>query len=138
VVTDGQVLKLGDTEMTLYLTPGHTEGTISTVFTVRDGQKRHSVATWGGTAFNFGPNRERLMAYANSADRFRELATKAKADVILSNHTNFDGSKTKLPALASRRPGEQHPYVVGLESVQRFITTVGECAKAAVEITAPK
>lgn len=138
VVTDGQVLKLGDTTMTLYLTPGHTEGTISTIFNVRDGRTTHTVATWGGTAFNFGPNRERLMAYSNSADRFRELATKAKADVILSNHTNFDGTKVKLPALKTRKPGEPHPYVVGLDSVQRFISTVGECAKAAVDITAKK
>jgi hypothetical protein len=36
----------------------------------------------------------------------------------------------QLPALASRRAGERHPYVVGVESVARFMTLVGECAAA--------
>jgi metallo-beta-lactamase class B len=138
VVTDGQTLTLGDTTITLYLTPGHTEGTISMIFPVRDGAQRHTVATWGGTAFNFGPNRERLMAYSHSAERMLDVATKAKADVILSNHTAFDGSQTKLPALKTRQPKDSHPYVVGLDSVQRYIKTVDECAKAAIEITKPR
>ena len=92
VVTDAQTLTLGDTTMTFYLTPGHTEGTISTIFSVRDGGRRHTIATWGGTGFIFGRrqwaerlSRERLIAYARSAERFREIAAKANADVILSN-----------------------------------------------------
>src|SRR5687767_11893609 len=118
VATDGQQLTLGDTTITMYLTPGHTEGTISTVFPVRDGGRTHTVATWGGTLFNFGRNRPRLMAYAQSAERFRDIVAKAKADVMLSNHTVYDGSKTKLPAVKARKPGEGHPYVVGNDVVQ--------------------
>jgi metallo-beta-lactamase class B len=132
VATDGMVLTLGDATMTLYITPGHTMGTVSTTFPVRDGQQRHVAATWGGTLFNFGPNRERLVAYANSAARFRGIAAKAGADVILSNHTVYDGSKTKLPAVQARRPGAPHPYVVGNDVVARYLVTVGECAQAAV------
>jgi metallo-beta-lactamase class B len=136
VATDGQRLTLGDTTITLYLTPGHTEGTISTVFPVRDGSRQHIAATWGGTLFNFGPNRPRLMAYAQSAERFRGIVAKANADVILSNHTVYDGSKTKLPALKTRASGAPHPYVVGNKVVQSYLTTVGECAQAAIAITA--
>jgi metallo-beta-lactamase class B len=132
VVTDGQQLTLGDTTVTFHITPGHTEGTISTIFPVRDGARRHVVAEWGGTLFNFGPIRPRLQAYAASAERFRQLAAKAGADVILSNHTVYDGSKTKLPAVQKRQPGQPHPYVVGPDVVQRYFTTVGECAQAAV------
>jgi metallo-beta-lactamase class B len=99
---------------------------------VRDGDRRHVVAEWGGTLFNFGPIRPRLVAYANSAARFRDIAAKAGADVILSNHTVYDGSKTKLPAVRARQPGQPHPYVVGADVVQRYLTTVGECARAAV------
>jgi metallo-beta-lactamase class B len=132
VVTDGQRLTLGDTTLTFYITPGHTEGTISTIFPVRDGNRRHVVAEWGGTLFNFGPIRPRLQAYAASAERFKQIAAKAGADVILSNHTVYDGSKTKLPAVQARQPGQAHPYVVGPAVVQRYLTTVGECAQAAV------
>jgi metallo-beta-lactamase class B len=134
VATDGQQLTLGDTTMTMYITPGHTEGTISTIFPVRDGNRTHTVATWGGTLFNFGRNLPRLNAYAQSAERFRGIAARANADVILSNHTVYDGSKTKLPAVKARRAGEPHPYVVGNRVVQSYLTTVGECAQAAIII----
>ena len=138
VATDGMALTLGDTTVTLYLTPGHTLGTISTIFPVRDRNQRHVVATWGGTLFNFGPDRPRLQSYSAQADRFRTLAADAGADVLLSNHTIYDGSKAKLPAVAARTAGDSNPYVVGRDGVQRYLTTVGECAKAAVEIVPAK
>ena len=50
--------------------------------------------------------------------------------MIIANHTVFDGSKTKLPALERRKPGERHPYVIGTEGVQRYLTVVDECAQA--------
>jgi metallo-beta-lactamase class B len=68
--------------------------------------------------------------YTKSAERFRDIAAKAGADIILSNHTNTDGSKTKLQALAKRKPGDPHPYVVGNDSVVRFLTVADECARA--------
>ena len=57
VIIDGQKLTLGDTTLTFYLTPGHTEGTVSTVFPVRDGGTQHVAAAWGGTLFNFATER---------------------------------------------------------------------------------
>jgi metallo-beta-lactamase class B len=57
VASDGQRLTLGDTTLTLYLTPGHTLGTISTLIPVKDAGKPHLVAEWGGTAFNWIANR---------------------------------------------------------------------------------
>jgi metallo-beta-lactamase class B len=132
VATDGQQLTLGDTTLTLYLTPGHTEGTVSTLVPVFDGGRRHLAAAWGGTAFNFGPNRERLTMYADSAARFRDIVTKAGADVLISNHTSFDGTRSKLPMLASRKPGEPHSFVVGTDTVRRYLTVAHECASAAL------
>ena len=134
VATDGQKLTLGDTTLTMYLTPGHTEGTISTLIPVRDGGTPHLAAAWGGTLFNFGPNRPRLVAYAQSAERFRDIVTKAGADIILSNHTQYDGTKAKLAALKTRKPGDRHPYIVGNDAVGRYLTVVNECAQAAVAI----
>src|SRR6185436_17521958 len=107
VATDGQKLTLGDTTVTLYVTPGHTLGTISSLVPVRDGNRRHVAAYWGGTAFNWlrgpaayitpdRPARFWFTQYSTSAQRFSGLADRAGADVLLSNHTNFDGSKTKI------------------------------------------
>jgi metallo-beta-lactamase class B len=131
-VVDGQKLTLGDTTLELHLTPGHTNGTVSTLIPVRDGGERHVAALWGGTLFNFGPDAQRFSAYAESAERFREIAANARADVLLSNHTDYDGTKEKLPALAWRGPGDPHPYVVGRDSVERYLTVAHECALAAL------
>jgi metallo-beta-lactamase class B len=141
VATDGMKLTLGDETLTLYLTPGHTLGTISTLIPVKDHGQPHLVAAWGGTAFNWvaGPQNyitpERppkfwFETYAKSAERFRDIAAKAGADVIVANHTNFDGTKTKIPALAQRTGSQKNPYVVGKESVLQYLTVVDECAQA--------
>lgn len=141
VATDGQKLTLGDTTLTLYLTPGHTLGTISTLIPVKDAGTPHLVAEWGGTAFNWLTNRRTYISpehpdrfwfetYSASAERFRKIVADAGADVIISNHTNYDGSKKKLPALEKRKPGDPNPYVVGNDSVRRYLTVADECAKA--------
>ncbi len=132
VVTDGQQLTLGETTLTMYVTPGHTMGTVSSVVPVFDNGRRHIAAAWGGTAFNFGPDKARLQTYAASATRFRDIVAKAGADVLIANHTDFDGTKRKIPALAQRKPGTPHPYVIGPDAVQRYVTVANECAQAAV------
>jgi metallo-beta-lactamase class B len=68
-VADGQELTLGDTTLEMYLTPGHTYGTLSTLIPLRDGTARHVAALWGGTLFNFGPEPARFEAYAESPGR---------------------------------------------------------------------
>jgi len=141
VATDGQRLTLGDTTLTLHFTPGHTLGTISSLIPVRDGARQHVAAYWGGTAFNWLTNRAGYITperpdsfwfdrYIASAQTFRGLAASAGADVLLSNHTAFDGSKTKLPAMATRRAPAPHPYVIGAEAVGRYLTVAAECAQA--------
>jgi metallo-beta-lactamase class B len=109
VATDGMKLTLGDETLTLYLTPGHTEGTISSIIPLREGRDRHVAAAWGGTLFNFGPNRPRIEAHHKSAERVCDIASRAAADVMLSNHTQYDGGKTKLQAIRTRKPGEKEP-----------------------------
>lgn len=130
IATDGQKLTLGDTTLTLHLTPGHTPGTVSTLIPVKDRGRPQVVALWGGTAFNFAQTPENFKMYVASAERFSKIAEAARADVILSNHVAFDGSDTKLPALATRQPNGPHPYVVGTDSVKRYLRVAGECAKA--------
>ena len=45
-----------------------------------------------------------------------------------------------MAALKERKPGDPNPFVVGQDSVQRFLTVLGECAlatKAYVEAGQP-
>ena len=141
VAVDGQKLTLGDTTLTLYNTPGHTLGTLSTLIPVKDRGTPHVAAHWGGTAFNWMANRAAYITpehpprfwfetYGASAKRFRDLAKTARADVLISNHLIFDGSKTKLPAVLRRHAGDPDPYVIGVDAVQRYLTVVDECAQA--------
>jgi metallo-beta-lactamase class B len=129
VATDGMEIRVGDQKVTLFLTPGHTLGTISTLVPVKDGGRSHVAAAWGGTSFSAATPREQVNLYVNSAIRFRDIAAKAGADIIIANHTMFDGTLAKTAALAKRRPEDPHPYVIGKEAVSRYLTVAEECAK---------
>lgn len=123
---DGQKVTLGDTTVTLYLTPGHTPGTLSMLIPVTDGGRTHLAALWGGTGMQFSADE-----YHKSAVRFRDIVTKAGADVILSTHPQLDKSDVKLPLVQKRNPGDPHPFVVGSDVVRNYMTVAAECSAAA-------
>jgi metallo-beta-lactamase class B len=126
--TDGQKLTLGDTTVTLYITPGHTPGTISSVFTVKDNGTPHVVALWGGVGLN--AERASLQKYIASAQRFSGIVKQAGADVIIANHTDWDHTKVNLPILAKHTPGTPNPYIVGNAKALNFLKVAEECATA--------
>ena len=130
VATDGQKLTLGDTTVTMYFTPGHTPGTISSVFQVKDNGKAHTVALWGGMGLN--NDRASLTQYIASVKRFQDIVKQAGADIILSNHTDWDRSKINLPILGKRTAGIPNPYVTNTASVLRYLKVAEECATAKV------
>jgi len=130
VATDGQKFTLGDATVMMYFTPGHTPGTISSVFQVKDNGKSHTVALWGGMGLN--NDRASLTQYIASNKKFQDVAKQAGADIILSNHTDWDRSKINLPILANRAPGSSNPYVTNNASVLRYLKVAEECATAKV------
>src|SRR5262245_31959062 len=95
LATDGQKLTLGDTTVTLYITPGHTPGTISSLIPVKDNGTPHLAALWGGVGLN--ADRESVETYIRSVRRFSDIVRQAGADVVISNHTDWDRSKINLP-----------------------------------------
>jgi hypothetical protein len=86
------------------------------------------VALWGGMGLN--ADKESLTNYVASAKRFQEVAKQAGADIILSNHTDWDRSKVNLPILAKRAVGTPNPYVTNNASVLRYLKVAEECATA--------
>ena len=127
--TDGQKVTLGDETVTLYILPGHTPGTISSVFPVKDSGTPHLVALWGGVGLNQDP--ESVRTYIRSAQRFSEIVKQAGADIILTNHTDWDRSKINLPLLA-KGPVRPNPYIVGNQRALNFLKVAEECAAARV------
>jgi metallo-beta-lactamase class B len=139
-VNDGDTITLGSTAFKLHVIPGHTLGTLATVFTVHDHGEAHRAVAWGGTAYNFGPLPDRLQLYSDTTVKYRDVLAQEKADVLLSNHVAYDAAVAKMAALKQRKAGDSNPYVVGEEAVQRFLTILGECAlatKAYVEAGEP-
>ena len=129
-VGDGYTITLGDTTVEFVLTSGHTPGTISSIFPVRDGDNVHYVGYWGASSVGFLPP-EGLVEYMGSADRFGRLD--GRVDVPLANHPWVDGSLFKLDALQSRSAGEPHPFVEGNDGFKRWMDAIHDCAGEVLE-----
>jgi metallo-beta-lactamase class B len=134
VATDGMKIALGGETVTIWLTPGHTPGTISYTFSVLDRGKRLNVAYSGGTAFNFvnntpDPGIRNFQNYIDSQKRMAGHAAATGATVLLSNHSEFDNAVNKNRMLAGRKG--PHPYEIGAEWVQRYFQVMQGCARAA-------
>jgi metallo-beta-lactamase class B len=131
VVADGQSIELGGVSITPVLIPGHTPGALGFVFAVHDGERTHTAALFGGSILL--SNRisdDGLRQYAESVQRFAAVTRRLGVDVEIQNHPLYDGFATKLERLARRRAGEPHPFVVGTDAYQRFLTVMSECASA--------
>jgi len=135
VATDGMKIALGGETVTIWLTPGHTPGTMSYTFSVLDRGKRVNVAYSGGTAFNFvnntpDPGIRNFQTYIDSQKRLAAHAAATSATVLLSNHSEFDNAFNKNRMLAGRGDGP-HPYEIGADWVQRYFQVMQGCARAA-------
>ena len=132
VGAEGTKITLGDTTITVVATPGHTPGTLSYVFPVKDQGKTVIVAYSGGTLTGaFGTDATRWDEYIASQKKIAKAAADANASVILSNHSEYDGAYTKARLVGLKREvGEDNPFVVGADGVQRYFTVMAECALA--------
>jgi metallo-beta-lactamase class B len=130
VADDGQKLTLGDTTVTILTTPGHTPGTLSMIFPVKDHGRTLTVAYAGGTAFNFPSTVPNFDIYIQSQKKMAAAAAAANATILMTNHSEFDYATTKIKLLGVRKTGEPHPYEIGKEAVARYFTVTDECAQA--------
>ena len=131
VAADGQKITLGDASVTLITTPGHTPGTISMIFQVKDNGRPLTVAYSGSTAFNFVNDVAHFDIYINSQRKMAEAAARANATILMSNHSEFDNAVTKIRLMAARKPGEPHPFEIGKDAVARYFKVTDECAQVA-------
>ena len=111
---------------------GDTPGTLSYVFPVKDQGKTVMIAYSGGTLTGgFGADGARWDEYIASQKRIAGVAAEVGAAVLLSNHSEYDGAYTKARLVPLKRePGEDNPFVVGADGVQRYFTVMQECAIA--------
>jgi len=110
-IADGDTIQVGDTPFTFYHTPGHTLGTMTIVFDVRDGGKTHHAITFGGAGLNF-EGVDRTEMYLKSVHR---IQTFDGLEVNLPNHAMMAGVFERGEQLSERKPGELHPFVAPAE-----------------------
>ena len=128
---EGTKITLGDTTVNVISTPGHTPGTSSYIFPVKDRGRTITVAYNGGTAFNFPRSARAFEIYRDSQVKMGAAAKAAGASILMTNHTEFDQAydRARLAQLP-RAAGEPHAYEVGAEAVQRYFTLMHDCSEA--------
>jgi metallo-beta-lactamase class B len=115
-ISDGQRLTVGDTTITLNYTPGHTPGTVSPIFPVRDKGRRHTAMLWGGT--RPPDDLTNLRTYLSSVEIFAHRTRRADVDVEVLNHPFCDYGLERIQQLQN---GARNPFVMGENRTQRFM-----------------
>jgi len=123
-IADGDTITVGDTEFTFYHTPGHTLGTMSIAFDVRDGGDTFRALTFGGAGLNFS-GVDRTEMYLKS---IRRMQTIQGLEVSVPNHASMGNVFGRAEQLADRKPGDPHPYVAP-DDLQAYWVTLIENAE---------
>ncbi len=113
VLTDGQVLQVGDIRLQAFETPGHTMGTASFAFDAFDGGRRHRAFTVGGLGLNAIKGPEQVEAFIASLQRIKRLTEDPRDPVTthLTTHAFSNGLTENRERLKERKPGDPHPLV---------------------------
>jgi metallo-beta-lactamase class B len=140
-VSDGEKLTLGNTTVTLYITPGHTPATVSAIIPVTDHGQPHMISFSGGTAppASLGPTPAAggLLAMQASLERFTQIGLDANVDGYISNHPRYDSTfaptdpqNDKIAKAQTRKPGDPNPWVSGVSKYQRYMAIYIQCVEA--------
>jgi len=124
VATDGQKLTLGDTTLTLYLTPGHTAGNHLDADPCERPGRPQCGAEWGGTAFNFGP-----IAKASILYRHRQSDSSDSRPPVRRRRDHFESQiymtdRNQTAAACQAEGGRSESDVVGTR-VSRYLKVAG-------------
>jgi len=130
VATDGMKFSVGDASVQVVTMPGHTPGTISFLFEVKDNGKPLRIAYVGGTAIPFNGTAAYYDEYLASSKKMAKAAADFGATALMSNHTEFDNAFYKAHTAADRKPGEANPFEVGKGAVDRYFEVVQDCVTA--------
>lgn len=127
--TDGQKIVLGEAEITIVLTPGHSPETASLIFPVYEDGKRHMVGMWGGSGIP--RNSKMIEKYIASTRKFLETSKQYDVDVEINGHAFVNDGLRRMKQMREN-PNQPNPFVIGPDRFSRYTQVFEECAKLAL------
>lgn len=119
----GQQLTLGDTTVTMALTPGHTPGSMALFFPVKARGSQH-------TAMMLSISAADDAALAAMERAVNDFGKPQKAALRLASHLQAD--HIEWLAQLRKDPNSRNPYLHSEERFSRYMDIMVECAKARV------
>ncbi|WP_291614755.1 MBL fold metallo-hydrolase [Bradyrhizobium sp.] len=113
VVKDGDTIKLGDNTFGVLETPGHTHGTASYIYDVKDGAKTYRAITVGGLGLNAIENSKQVEGFIASLDKIERLVKQPNNPVTvhLTTHPFSNGLTEIREKVITRNSSEPNPLV---------------------------
>ncbi len=124
---DGDTIYAGNTTVQLLETPGHTWGTSSYLYDVKDGAKLRRAVTVGGLGLNAISGPEQLDAYIASMKLL--MSQELAVEVDLTAHPFSNGMTEMIPEIKAHVSGGPHP----LANRQAFCERLAKLSKGAAE-----
>ena len=126
-VTGGQKITVGDTTITLYVTPGHTPGSLAYIIPGKYRGRPLNVLMLSGA--NITPDKATLMAFDKALDHAKD----AKAQMLINGHPGLFGDELGWMDALRKNPNGPNEFVYTQDQFGKFIDIMKECAESRVE-----
>ena len=148
VMNDGDALTLGNTTITMVLTPRNVGGDgFSYLIPVKIKNKRHMWATFGNTGIT-GTLADKAV-YRESMAKFLAYVDELGADIAMSSHPFVDASLDRMEIIrecderTSAHHGYKHgandqrclnnPFLIGKKAARRYFEIMDQCAEVQIK-----
>lgn len=122
MIENGQKIQLGDTNITIIETPGHTPGCISLIFPVKENGRIYNAALWGGAGAP--SDLEDKIEYRKSIDYFEKYVQEAKVSAEVTAHLFLENGYSKLEAVRNRKGNEWNPFILGETGIKDYFNNL--------------
>src|SRR5687768_17375710 len=126
VIKDGDKVTLGNTSITLYVTPGHTVGSLAYLIPLRYQGKPITALMLSGA--NITPDRASLTAFHRALD----MAKAAGAQALFNGHPGLFGNELGWMDALRKNPNGPNEFVYTKDQFAKFIDIMKECAASRV------